>query len=582
MAITDLEPRLLVEAHNAGDDEAFTHIVRAHHRGLLAHAVRRLGDLQAAEDAVQETFVRAYRAMPRFDGDFQLRAWLHRILTNVCHDEGARRRRDGRIVELMSARTTGSSDPADIDVDRMDVSRDVVAAALATLPESYRQALVLRYVDELSYDQVAAATGVSTGNARVRVMRGRAALQRALASSHAVVVAVVPWLRRGGRTGVSDLSSIGVGASTAAPSFTSSAMSLASSTPVLSNAPLLVRAADAVPQVAERAATLPQIVGIVAAMAVPLAAPVVGGQVVDWASPPPAAEAAPADTAPPSNAAAPPGSGAAPAVADRPARQNAPKSSGAKPSDPAADAAAAADAVGLTSAPAPPTTAAPVAGPSPGAAGQMSTTPPVTTTPVTTAPARDTTEAKDPAPVPKGATGPAPAPTTTTPPAVTAPAPVPPVTYRITVAGARITSVGDPRTDVAGGVTWGDGTSSSGGQLRGMLVFDRPLTTDAVAPGEAAVDLDAAEQLVPGPRRFSGELVVALDGGRTNRLRITGGTLDAPGPGAMADFELLDACDAVVATGSLSGTLRLEQAPLPSSLELSLSGTGPGDLPPCG
>ncbi len=185
MAITDLDPKLLVEAHNGGDDHAFAQIVRTHGQGLFAHACSRLHDVQAAEDAVQETFVRAYRAMPSFDGDFHLRAWLHRILTNVCHDEGSRRQRDGLLIDLVSGHEVGGGDAADVDIERLDVRPDVVAEALGQLSESYREALVLRYVEELSYQEVAAATGVTEGNARVRVMRGRVALKRVLTSSHA-------------------------------------------------------------------------------------------------------------------------------------------------------------------------------------------------------------------------------------------------------------------------------------------------------------------------------------------------------------------------------------------------------------
>ena len=184
MATTDLTPRSLVEAHNGGNEHAFAEIVRTHHQGLFGHAVHRLRDVQAAEDAVQETFVRAYRAMARFDGDFHLRAWLHRILTNVCHDEAARRQRDGLLVELVSSQPTLDDDPADIVIDLVDAGGEVVAQALTELPTSYRQALTLRYVNELSYDEVAAAIGVTEGNARVRVMRGRAALRRVLGTDH--------------------------------------------------------------------------------------------------------------------------------------------------------------------------------------------------------------------------------------------------------------------------------------------------------------------------------------------------------------------------------------------------------------
>lgn len=562
MAITDLDPRLLVEAHNAGNDEAFALIVQAHHQSLFAHAVTRLHDVQAAEDAVQETFVRAYRAMPRFQGDFHLRAWLHRILTNVCHDEGARRQRDGRLVERVSSQAAVDAAPADLDVERMDVSRDAVADALATLPESYREALVLRYVQELSYEQVAAATGVTEGNARIRVMRGRAALKRALTSSHAIVIAVVPWLRRGGRGVVPDLPSLG---STAV----ASASSVAGSPSVLANAPMLLRAMDTAPQVAERAASIPQVIGVIAAMAVPLAVPAVGDRVAGWTGDRPPAAVAPAS---PDLVA---GSTGGEAVGGVPtSAPDATTTTAATASDPSAGAATAAAAAAPTETT--PTTA--------------TTAAPSTTTSVSTAPSTSTS-----APAPTSTVPTTAAPSTASPPAGT-PAPPPPpaapgvpVTLNLALAGRQVTAVGDPRTELAGTVSWRSGTASATGQLRGTLAFHRPAVTEEpaaegdgapVAAGAPDADVTPASE----PRRFSGDLTLALDDGRLYVLRLTDGILDGPdtGTSAAAGFELVDRCGGVVASGSLTGSLDLQQAPVPSSLELALVGEGPAEAPACG
>ena len=93
MAITEFEAQALVRAHQAGDERAFEQIVRTQYQALYAHAYKRLSNHESAEDAVQDTLLRAYRALPNLDGDLRLQAWLHRILTNVCHDEGNRRMR---------------------------------------------------------------------------------------------------------------------------------------------------------------------------------------------------------------------------------------------------------------------------------------------------------------------------------------------------------------------------------------------------------------------------------------------------------------------------------------------------------
>lgn len=195
MSLTEVDARELVEAHRAGDERAFTEIARVAYPSLYHHAQRRLRDHHAAEDAVQETFARAFRALPRFEGDFRLHAWLHRILANVCADEGSRRGREVELnVRVSSVTEVEAPDPLDLTVT--SETRASVTRALVDLPDSYRSAVALRYLDDLSYREIAAATGVSEENARARVARGRAALQRVLHRGLGALVLVVPGLRR--------------------------------------------------------------------------------------------------------------------------------------------------------------------------------------------------------------------------------------------------------------------------------------------------------------------------------------------------------------------------------------------------
>ncbi len=228
MAMTSLDERILVEAHNGGDIDAFVSIVNEYSPSLYAHAVMRLGEPRAAEDAVQETFLRAFRAMPRFEGEFHLRAWLHRILTNVCFDEGDRRRREIRTFDRMASLADPVMPPADevLDLDR-DAAQREVATALASLPDAYREALELRYVEQLSFREVAVATGVSEENARARVHRGRAALRRLISGPYAFAAFFIPALRKGERAAQTALS----GGGDAAASATTSASTLMQSAP---------------------------------------------------------------------------------------------------------------------------------------------------------------------------------------------------------------------------------------------------------------------------------------------------------------------------------------------------------------
>ena len=82
-----IDDRELVAAHRAGERDAFDELVREHRRPLLAHAKNKLHCSDAAQDALQETLVRAYKALPKFNGEYRLGPWLHRIMSNVCVDE---------------------------------------------------------------------------------------------------------------------------------------------------------------------------------------------------------------------------------------------------------------------------------------------------------------------------------------------------------------------------------------------------------------------------------------------------------------------------------------------------------------
>ena len=294
MAITDLDEHLLVRAHQAGDEHAFGQIVRSQHRALYAHAYRRLGSHEAAEDAVQDTLLRAYRALPSFDGDLRLRAWLHRILTNVCHDESSRRRRQAGLIERLE------SQPVELGADPVEeaVLHDtvrVMSEALAELPESYREALVLRYVDGLSFREVAEVIGVTEENARARVHRGRIAMHKILSRLSVMLAFVLPGLRRTSKA--LDTTGDTVAASGASEHTVTLSTQLASH--VYQAAPIINRVATEGSTIV--AAKTSMVAAAVAAVAA-VAAPVAAYKVYDTAktpSHPPAAVAAPLEESTP-------------------------------------------------------------------------------------------------------------------------------------------------------------------------------------------------------------------------------------------------------------------------------------------
>ena len=201
MAMSIDDPRL-VESFRAGENDAFDALLRAHRPALYRHALRRLSDHASAEDAVQETFTRAYRSRARVGDDWRLSAWLHQILANVCIDEANRRRREtdkaGRWATTdMPSR--GVTPALDMQLG-LDADHSEVVEALRLLPNQYQEALTLRYGAELEYDEMAAVLEVSEENARARVSRASKAMRlllRPVAAFIAFMMATV--FRRGSK-----------------------------------------------------------------------------------------------------------------------------------------------------------------------------------------------------------------------------------------------------------------------------------------------------------------------------------------------------------------------------------------------
>lgn len=156
--------------------------ISTNERRLHALAVRMLGDHHAAEDAVQEASLRALRALDGFRGDASMATWLYHITSNVCLDEQRRRR-----VRPVAIDTGDESAPhlqrVDDDFADATASNADLDRALATLPASQRQALLLTDGWGLDYAAAGALLGVAKGTVGSRVFRAKRVLRAALHSS---------------------------------------------------------------------------------------------------------------------------------------------------------------------------------------------------------------------------------------------------------------------------------------------------------------------------------------------------------------------------------------------------------------
>ncbi len=177
-ASADMEDRLAVRCRS-GEPAAFDELVSRYQLRLFRFAFRLLRDRAEAEDAVQETFVRAYRALPAYRPDGFFSSWIYRIALNEC-----RRRMRGRrpTIPLEVAPPAGNMpDPqqAILTHERHRQLREAVEG----LPEHYRLVMQFFYFEEMSVEQISRALSVSVSAVKVRLHRGRVRLATRLEGS---------------------------------------------------------------------------------------------------------------------------------------------------------------------------------------------------------------------------------------------------------------------------------------------------------------------------------------------------------------------------------------------------------------
>jgi RNA polymerase sigma-70 factor (ECF subfamily) len=173
----DRDDAALLAAHVDGDADAFAEIVRRHRDRLWAVALRTTGDPEDAADALQEALISAFRRASGFRGDAQVTTWLHRIVVNSCLDRIRRRRTRGtEALPDDEDRLGALAGAADADVSEETERRADVLAALSTLTDEQRAALVLVDMEGYSVDEAAQILSCAPGTVKSRCSRGRARL----------------------------------------------------------------------------------------------------------------------------------------------------------------------------------------------------------------------------------------------------------------------------------------------------------------------------------------------------------------------------------------------------------------------
>ena len=182
----------------AREEDAFSELVRAYEGRIFALLLRMLGDRAEAEDLAQEVFVQVFKSIEQFRGDAKLGTWLYRIAINLCKNRRAylaRRQlgpragrtevhaghagnadREGKEGGELEGAPCPSPRPDEV-LSGLQTQR-IVREAIAALEPDYREALVLRDVEDLPYEEIAQITGVPEGTVKSRLHRARAQLRQ--------------------------------------------------------------------------------------------------------------------------------------------------------------------------------------------------------------------------------------------------------------------------------------------------------------------------------------------------------------------------------------------------------------------
>jgi RNA polymerase sigma-70 factor (ECF subfamily) len=180
--------RLLVARVQGGDKQAFGLLVEKYERKLARLLHRLIRDPAEVEDVTQETFIRAYRALPSFRGESAFYTWLYRIGVNTAKNHLIAMGRRAPATSELDAGEAETRDDAeqlrDIDTpDRLLMSKEIantVNAAIAELPPELRTAIQLRELDGLSYEEIARIMECPIGTVRSRIFRAREAIAQRL------------------------------------------------------------------------------------------------------------------------------------------------------------------------------------------------------------------------------------------------------------------------------------------------------------------------------------------------------------------------------------------------------------------
>lgn len=170
----------VIEACQQGDRDAFQLLFETYKDKVFSIAVYSSdGDRALADDITQQIFLKLFTAIRQFRGDSEFTTWLYRLVVNACLDERRRRRRLLPWGELVAMKKPGERKPQEKQYARLEIS-EAVQAAIGELKPKFRLPILLKYIEGLSYDEIASVMGCSKGTVASRLNRGHSQLAKRL------------------------------------------------------------------------------------------------------------------------------------------------------------------------------------------------------------------------------------------------------------------------------------------------------------------------------------------------------------------------------------------------------------------
>jgi RNA polymerase sigma-70 factor, ECF subfamily len=171
-----MSDRAIIHQVLSGDVEAYARLVERHYDRCARIALRILGNKEDAEEAIQDAFLRAYKALGDYEERERFSAWLTRILVNQCRTVLASARRRDSVFPDLDPRTLEFP----VEAQAPDGMWPELERVLAQLPADQREAIVLKYADDLTYEEMSRITGAGESALKMRVQRAFARLRALL------------------------------------------------------------------------------------------------------------------------------------------------------------------------------------------------------------------------------------------------------------------------------------------------------------------------------------------------------------------------------------------------------------------